>query len=222
MRIVITGISSGIGLALTKVALNKGHQVLGIARNPDKSEGLKQLKANYSEKLELLSLDLLQEDTPQKIQKALGSEALDLLINNAGIYEKEETSEAFLKSFQVNSIAPFQVTKGLLKNLKKSDHPKVIHVSSMMGSIADNNSGGAYAYRASKAALNMINKCLTVENSWLTSIVVHPGWVQTRMGGEEAPVKPDASAEGIWHVMEKLSQNESGNFYDYQGKHLPW
>ena len=95
-------------------------------------------------------------------------------------------------------------------------------MTSMMGSIADNTSGGSYAYRASKAALNMINKSLSVDNSWLTTVVVHPGWVKTDMGGAGAPVEPRASALGIWKLVRGLKMKDSGHFFDFHGKELPW
>src|SRR5262249_2933625 len=122
----------------------------------------------------------------------------------------------------VNSVVPFEMTQALLPYLKKSKQPKVIHITSLMGSIEDNSSGGYYAYRASKAALNMINKSLTRDHSWLTSVVMHPGWVQTDMGGPQAPTSTRDSAQGIWQVINGLGSEKSGHFYDFKGKELPW
>lgn len=221
MNVVITGTSRGIGLALTEIALSKGHQVLAIARNPSESKELTSLQKNKS--LTVLALDLSLPDAPKKLGQALTQlDQVDILINNAGVYEKGTTRNEFMKSFEVNSVVPFETTTAVAEKLKKSPHPRAVHISSLMGSITDNSSGGSYAYRASKTALNMINKCLSVDQPWLTTIVMHPGWVQTRMGGEQAPTSVATSAAGIWAVLEELKKTDSGKFLNYQGKYLPW
>lgn len=222
MNIFITGTSQGIGLELTKQALTQGHEVMALARNPEGSEGLMTLKKTF-DNLHILKLDLDQKDAPEKIWESLKNwKSLDLVINNAGIYEKDETPEQFHKSFQTNTITPYFVTKALLPLLQKSSHPKNINISSQMGSIEDNRSGSAYSYRASKAALNMIIKGLSVDYDWLTSIVVHPGWVQTRMGGKEAPTQIHDSVSGLWELINGLKKDQSGLFFDYRGHKLPW
>ena len=205
MNAFITGVSRGIGLGLTKQAIDHGYRVLGVARHPEGSKELSELRHQYPEKLEILKLDLRDEDASKKIQTSVGHYPhFDLLINNAGIFEKDESKIEFLRSFEVNSFLPFMVTQSLLTKLQKSSQPKAIHISSMMGSITDNTSGGYYAYRSSKAALNMINKSLSLDHPWLSTIVVHPGWVQTRMGGEGAPTSVEESTSGLWKVIEKM------------------
>ncbi len=223
MNAFITGVSRGIGLGLTKKAIAHGHRVLGVARHPEESKELAELRHQYPENLQILKLDLRDNDAAAKIQASVAHYPhIDLLINNAGILEKGESREEFMRSFEVNSYLPFMVTQGLLPKLQRSSNPKAIHLSSMMGSIADNSSGGYYAYRSSKAALNMINKSLSVDHPWLASIVVHPGWVQTRMGGEGAPTSVDDSTTGLWNVIEKLELKDSGRYFDYHGRELPW
>lgn len=220
MVIVITGVSRGIGLALLKEALQKNHQVFGLARNPQDSAELSALKKQYPS-LSLIHVDLCDEKAAEKINQALsGVEALDVLINNAGVLENGTSKEDFLKSFTINSYVPFMVTQALIPKLKKSAEPKVIHVTSQMGSIEDNGSGGYYAYRSSKAALNMIHKSLTLDHPWLKCMVIHPGWVQTRMGGEGAPTPAEESAKGIWKQIDDLQV--SGVFKDFKGKSIPW
>lgn len=222
MNILITGVAKGIGLALTHEALTHGHKVYGVARKPLASKELMKLKEKFSN-LELITLDLTDAKATDKIQEALQScPSLDLLINNAGIYEKGTAKEDFLKSFEVNSFVPFMVTEAVLPKLQKASQPKAVHITSMMGSIADNSSGGSYAYRASKSALNMIHKSLTVDHAWLTCAVIHPGWVQTDMGGTSAPTPTINSAQGIWKVIEGLSLKDSGTFRTFEGKVLPW
>lgn len=140
----------------------------------------------------------------------------------AGIYSECESTADFIESFRINSVAPLMIVRALQPQLKKSKHPKTIQITSLMGSIADNQSGGSYAYRASKAALNMITKTLAQDEKWLICAVVHPGWVQTQMGGPEAPTPVEESAHGIWKVIQELKSSDSGVFIDYEGDRLPW
>lgn len=223
MNIVITGTSRGIGLELTRQALEKGHQVLAIARDVQKTSALQELKTAFSKQLQLASVDLAHPELKEKIEAAASSfDSIDVLINNAGIYRQTESLDDFMESFRVNSVVPLQVTRALQPRLKKARQPKVIQITSLMGSIADNQSGGSTAYRASKTALNMITKSLAIEEKWLTLAVIHPGWVQTDMGGKEAPTSVTESATGIWKVIEGLKPAQSGSFYDFEGDLLPW
>jgi NAD(P)-dependent dehydrogenase (short-subunit alcohol dehydrogenase family) len=148
--------------------------------------------------------------------------SVDLLLNNAGVYHQGTKAEDFLDSFHVNTVIPFLLTQALLTALKKSAHAKVASISSLMGSIEDNSSGGSYAYRSSKTALNMINKGLAVDNPWLTAVVLHPGWVETDMGGKGAPVKIPDSAQGLWKVIDALTKEQTGSFIDFRGRKLHW
>ncbi len=224
MNIAITGASKGIGLELTRLALTDGHIVCAIARTANQSVELKKLAAVFNKKLLILDADVTDSTTAPRILNAIIEwGTLDMLVNNAGILEKEDSEKSLMRSFQVNSIAPFLLTTALLPKLKAGARPVVIQITSRMGSIADTSSSGHCGYRASKAALNMFNKSIAVENPWLTAIVVHPGWVQTDMGGAGAPVKPADSARGIWNVIEKAKKNSlSGKFFDYKGENLPW
>jgi NAD(P)-dependent dehydrogenase (short-subunit alcohol dehydrogenase family) len=223
MKIVITGTSRGIGLALASQALSAGHHVLAVARQPENSPDLQELKKKAGASLTIVKADVADAAAPATIARAVESwPCVDLLINNAGIYAETETVEDFLESFRVNSIAPLLIVRALQPKLEKSKQPKLIQITSLMGSIADNNSGGSYAYRASKAALNMITKSLAQDEKWLTCAVIHPGWVQTRMGGPDAPISTEESARGIWQVIQRLTPADSGIFVDYEGDRLPW
>lgn len=223
MNILITGISRGIGLGLARKVLDEGHQVLGIARNPDTSSELRQLQSEYPQKLQVLALDLRSDNAASQIQTALKNVThIDILINNAGILDESTSKQSFLESFEVNTYVPFMTTEALLPWLKKSSHPLALHISSTMGSISDNSSGGYYAYRSSKSALNMINKSLSVDHHWLTTVVIHPGWVQTRMGGPAATTPVEESVLGIWKVVKGLKHTDTGLFFDYRGNMLPW
>lgn len=224
MNVVITGAGKGIGLELCRQALGNGDRVCAIARAPEKSAGLQGLTKEFPKTLEILSLDVTAPKAGEKILQTLQAwNSVDVLINNAGVLDEAITPEGLMHSFQVNSIAPLMMTQALLPKLKQSANPVVAQITSRMGSIADTGSGGYYGYRASKAALNMLNKCLSVDQPWLTAVVIHPGWVQTDMGGASAPVKPQDSAKGIWRVIAGAKeQKRSGQFVDYQGHSIPW
>ncbi|MGZ3723043.1 MAG: SDR family oxidoreductase [Bdellovibrionales bacterium] len=223
MNVVVTGASRGIGLELVKESLAKGDQVLAVARNPKDSPGLAELQKKFANQLSVCAMDVASPEAAEQILNAVAAwPEIDVVINNAGIFRKGEKLDDFIASFQVNSVAPFQITKALLPKLRKSSAPRAVQITSLMGSIDDNSSGGSCAYRASKAALNMLNKCLAVENDWLTTIVIHPGWVKTDMGGSGAPVDTPQSASGIWKVARELKKSDSGSFFDFRGKKLAW
>ena len=216
MNLVITGTSRGIGLELVSGAVARGDRVLAIARNVANL-------AHFGDRVQSLAIDVTAPDLVPRLTEALREWShVDVLMNVAGVYQQHAEIEDFEKSFRVNSIAPFVITRAVLPWLKKSKSPRAVQVTSKMGSIADNSGGGVYAYRASKAALNMINRSLSVDQDWLTTIVMHPGWVQTDMGGTNAPTSVKESADGIWSVTERLKPADSGEFFDFRGEPLPW
>jgi NAD(P)-dependent dehydrogenase (short-subunit alcohol dehydrogenase family) len=160
----------------------------------------------------------------------LKKEKLDLLINNAGIYGPDDQSIAkmdyagWAETMAVNVMAPLKVTQSFLPHLAKGDRPRVIVVSSIMGSIADNSSGGTYAYRSSKAAVNMVVRSLAedLRAKGMIALAVHPGWVRTRMGGEGAPLSPEQSVAGMRRLIDGLSMADSGGFRRHDGGVAPW
>ena len=154
--------------------------------------------------------------------------AVDILINNAGIldcgnvsFEKLQIDD-LSRSIAVNTLGPMKITQLLLPKLSESASPRVFHMTSQMGSIADNRSGGYYFYRISKAALNMFNKSFSQDYPNIPSIVIHPGWVRTDMGGDHAPISPDIAAINISDLILTANNLSSGNFYNYKGEILPW
>lgn len=220
MNILITGSSRGIGSALVRQALSKGHAVFAVARD---TTNLRPLQAEFASSLKLIEANISQPEGIAMVVKEMHRAGkLDVLINNAGVFRKEETAEAFSESFHVNAATPFLVTKALLPLLAQSNTPKVVQITSLMGSIADNSSGGSYAYRASKSALNMITKSFAVDHPQISFVVIHPGWVKTDMGGAEAPLEITDSASGIWNVIDTFSTKESGGFKDFKSRDLSW
>lgn len=220
MNVLVTGSSRGIGKELALTGLHKKHKVFAVTRN---GKDLKALTSDFPAQLIVIEADVSTEGGREKIASVIANEKhLDILINNAGVLVKSESESDFLSSFQLNSVVPFLMTLKLLPYLKNSKNPKVVHISTMMGSIADNSSGGYYAYRSSKAALNMITKSQTIDHPNIQFAVVHPGWVKTEMGGANAPVEPKDSAEGIWKVIDGLKNPGQLKFQDFKGQELPW
>ena len=223
MTVLITGANRGIGLELARQLSAAGHEVIGTARKPEQAEDLEKLGAK------VLQLDVTDASSVAALAAALKGTKIDLLINNAGTFGQSPGSlqdtdfERVKMTFDVNSLGPMRVTQALLPNVLASDSKTIIHISSIMGSI-ENNQGSYYGYRASKAALNMLNKSLAAElkDQGVTSVVLHPGWVQTRMGGAGASITVDVSVSGMLAVIAGLELEQTGHFYDYQGNELPW
>lgn len=220
MKVLITGSSRGIGHSLVLHALAKGHEVLAVARD---TSTLQKVKEESGGKLTLLAANVSTPDGLKTVVEAVKKQgALDILVNNAGVLVKGETPAEFQESFNVNALTPFYLAKALIPVLEKSKEPRVIQISTMMASITDNTSGGAHAYRSSKAALNMLTKGLTIENPKIAFQLIHPGWVKTDMGGEGAPTEISESVEGIWKVIETTGLKNTGAFRNFRGETLPW
>jgi NAD(P)-dependent dehydrogenase (short-subunit alcohol dehydrogenase family) len=221
--VLITGANRGIGLELANQFAAAGFTVIGTARKPAEADELKALGARVE------PLDVTEKDSVAALAASLRDTPIDLLINNAGIsgqppedIEKLDV-DAMAWTFNVNSLGPMRVTQALLPNLRAGKGKRIVQMSSVMGSIA-NNSGGYYDYRASKAALNMLNVSLSKElgPQGFTCVALHPGWVKTRMGGPSAPMAVKDSAAGLLAVMTALTPDNNGQFMDYQGNQLPW
>jgi NAD(P)-dependent dehydrogenase (short-subunit alcohol dehydrogenase family) len=221
MKFVITGVHRGIGRALAQKALEQGHHVIGTTRSSQSDFN----HPHFQHQI----LDLSLSSSIQSFsQSAKDWGPFDVLINNAGVlldqtttFENLSTSQ-LMDTFQVNAIGPHLITQILLPHLKKSANPVVASISSIMGSIEDNSSGRYYAYRMSKAALNAWNKSFSIDFPQITALVLHPGWVKTEMGGAQAPLAPERSAEGLLKVISTATTSMTGRFFDYRGNELPW
>lgn len=225
-KVLITGAGRGIGLALTKEFVKNGYQVIATYRTEKSAKDLIDF-AKTNSSIQLVTTDVADEKTfaPLKqILKDLGE--LDILINNAGVIGDKSPSLLELninsvnRVFQVNTLGPMMITQLALPFLAKT--ATIAQVSSLMGSITDNASGGYYDYRISKAALNMFNKCLRKELPTMTCLSLHPGWVQTDMGGPGATVQVADCAKGLFKVITTATLKQTGQFIDYTGKQLPW
>ena len=161
--------------------------------------------------------------------RELADETIDLLINNAGIYGPrtgfgETDYDDWRDVLAVNTLAPLRLVERLVGPVARSERGLVVNVSSVMGSIGENTSGGAYIYRSSKAALNMVTKGLAVDlaSRGITVVSVHPGWVRTDMGGAEAAVSVEESVDGLRRVIDGLGFEDSGRFFSYDGRRIAW
>jgi NAD(P)-dependent dehydrogenase (short-subunit alcohol dehydrogenase family) len=223
--VLITGSNRGIGLELARQYAADGWRVIACCRTPAKAPELKRLDG----KVEVHPLDVTSRESIDALAKALKGTPVDVLVNNAGLHGDRTPfgatdPELWKRILAVNVIAPVQVTAALLDNVSASAQRKVIAITSKVGSIGDGPTGGSYAYRTSKTALNMAmaNAAHELKAHGVTIVLIHPGWVQTDMGGPSAPVAIDQSVAGIRRVIDKVTQAETGHFYDYTGRQLPW
>ncbi len=217
--ILITGANRGIGLALTELYLKRGDQVYAVCRQT--TNELNKTKANIIE-----HVDVSDPDNIKKLQQQMQDISIDVLINNAGIF-KDETLDAMNfatveEQLAVNATAPLRVTHALLNNLHKGS--KIGLITSRMGSIDDNSSGGYYGYRMSKAALNAAGKNLAqdLKAMGISVAILHPGYVSTRMVGFSGKVSPEQSAKGLVARLDALTIKTSGTFWHANGDVLPW
>lgn len=213
--VFVTGANRGLGLEFVRQYRAAGWDVIATAR--ERSAELEALGA------EVRTLDMTDASALASVR---AGRPLDLLIANAGTYGPREAGDAegaaeWLETFAVNTVAPYLLAQALLPEVKAAGG-KLVAVSTRMGSIADNSSGGFLAYRSSKTALNMAWRVLALANTDLVCTVLHPGWVQTRMGGANAPVTPEQSISGMMQVIDGLKPQDSGEFFDYQGQRVPW
>tara|TARA_R110001599_G_scaffold92528_3_gene242177 strand:- start:654 stop:1343 length:690 start_codon:yes stop_codon:yes gene_type:complete len=217
--VVITGANRGVGLALAGHYFDAGWQVIGVCRQS--SEELDRVADQVIE-----NIDVTQPDDIVRLVTALDGQAITLLINNAGMLRDESLGDIDLDSIreqmEINAYAPLRVVEALLPNLAEGS--KIANITSRMGSIADNDSGGRYGYRASKAALNAFGKSLAVDlkPKGIAVAQLHPGYVQTRMVNFGGLISPQEAALGIAARIEALTLDNSGGFWHSNGELLSW
>lgn len=232
--VLITGASRGIGLGFVKEYLSRGYRVIGACRNPDKADDLKAALDNSSS--DIVRCDVADDDVIAQCYKSVASltDSLDLLINNAGISNKNHPDEPpsavnrkeFLDIMNTNAAGVLSVTNAFIPLLKKSEGGKVINIGSTLGSIELNQDGHkTTSYKCSKAALNMITKSFSLEYPELIFVSIHPGWVQTDMGAaknRKPPVTVEQSTKGVADTADKIEMKDNGTFWSFEGTTLPY
>lgn len=228
---LITGANRGIGLEFARQYVADGWSVLACCRNPGKSDELNKLAVQYPELIKILALDVSDHAQIERLAQELSDKPIDLLINNAGIYPKTDVNgfghtdyAEWMQVFRINTMAPLKMAATFATQLARSEHKIFVAITSKMGSIENNSGGGSYLYRSSKAAVNMVVKSLAIDlqSARITSIVIHPGWVKTDMGGPNALISAEQSVSGMRQVISNLSMADSGKFFSYDGQEIPW
>jgi len=225
--VLITGANRGIGLEFARQYAAEGADVIACCRAPDKAEALSALAKTTG--LRVMALDVTSPKSVAALKTALAGRPIDIVINNAGVGGPRNEAkgtidfDAWVETLKTNSVAPMLVSLALHDNLKAGKLKKLITITSMMGSIA-NHGGGAYAYRASKAAVNSVMHGLSKDwaKDGIAVGIYHPGWVKTDMGGASAPVTPEESVKGLRAQIARLSASNSGAYLDYTGKEIAW
>jgi len=216
---LVTGANRGIGLELTRQCQARGDRVIAVCRKT--SAALDALKVEV-----IQGIDVGTKDAGQKLARALEGRKIDLLINNAGILKSDRLEslsfEAVQEQIEVNAVGPLRITAALRENL--ADGGKIALITSRMGSIADNSSGGHYGYRMSKAALNAAGVSLARDLAprKITVALLHPGMVKTDMTGSHGVVEPEVAVKGLLARIAELTLGNSGGFWHMNGEMLPW
>lgn len=216
--VLISGANRGLGLEFARQYAADGWDVIATARRPEQADELRATGA------EVHALDAADPASIRALADGMGGRPIDLLIANAGMMGPTAIdAEGWARTLQTNSIGPTLLANALKANVASSGHRKMVAITSQMGSIADNSSGGYIAYRSSKAALNAAWRSLSID--WRGEVVLalfHPGWVQTDMGGPNASIDAATSVGGMRGVIDKLAPEQSGAFMTWDGRELPW
>ncbi|PKO25324.1 MAG: short-chain dehydrogenase [Betaproteobacteria bacterium HGW-Betaproteobacteria-8] len=226
--LLITGANRGLGLEFVKQYVEAGWQVIACCRWPDDARELQALAERSGDQVEIHPLDVADFEEIDALALILQGRPIDLLINNAGVYPQsnfgEVDYEAWAEAFHINSMAPMKMAEAFVSHIAASNLKKIVTVSSKMGSLDDNTSGGSYIYRSTKTAVNMVMKSLAIDLKpmGIASTILHPGWVRTDMGGPNGLIDAPESVAGMRRVIENLTLENSGRFVAYDGKEVPW
>lgn len=227
---LITGANRGLGLGHARALLERGWTVHAAIRDPDGAAELKALARNgHDGELKIYKYDAREPDAAKKLAGEI-TQPLDILFANAGVMGPKEQGfgevgyEGFLDTMRVNVMGPLCLTEAFADQVAQSTLKVIALQSSRMGSIADNDSGGRYAYRASKAALNAVGKSISIDlkDKGVIVLILHPGWVRTDMGGDRGLLTVEESVEGELDLIARANPEMSGRFFHVNGQDLPW
>ena len=232
-RSFVTGANRGLGLEFVRQLLGRGDRVVATCRHPGKASALNGLAGEHPGRLHVLPLDVADPRAIAEVARELllldddAGDHIDLLVNGAGVLHSGERFGSvgavnLDDSFRVNAMGPFLLTQALAPRL--ADGARVANITSQLGSIANTTRFGTPSYNISKAAQNMATALLAaaLRERGITVVALHPGWVQTDMGGAGATVAPQQSVSGLLRVIGGLKASDSGSFLDWRGQSLPW
>jgi NAD(P)-dependent dehydrogenase (short-subunit alcohol dehydrogenase family) len=228
--VLITSANRGLGLEFTKQYLADGWHVYAACRQPKSAEKLQRLARNGKDKVDIFAMDVTNASSIDRVAAKIGNGVIDVLINSAGITGKpgQKTGNVDYASWaqvlDVNTMGPLRVTEAFVDNVARSERKLVVTITSGMGSLADNTSGGSIAYRSSKAAVNMVMRSAAVDlaRRGISCVLVNPGWVRTDMGGAGATLSPQESVAALRRLIETFGPAQSGKFFNYDGREYPW
>jgi len=227
--ILITGSNRGIGLELVNQYAAAGWRVFACAREPQGGEALNKLAQSFNN-VSLHTLDVTSSEQIQSLAKELKNQPIDILFNNAGVYGPYNASfgntdeAAWLECLRINTISPMKICEAFVDNVAMSQRKLIAAMSSKMGSMTDNGSGGSYIYRSSKAALNAVMKSVSIDlqPKHIKVAILHPGWVKTDMGGVNAEITVDECVGLLRKNLDNMTADNSGNFFEIDGSVIPW
>ncbi|KXK50351.1 SDR family oxidoreductase [Nitrosomonas europaea] len=229
--VLITGANRGIGLEFARQYAADGWQVVACCRQPQQAEALNRLADQYKDRFSIHRLDVRELAEIDQLSHKLQDLPIDILINNAGVYPHAQNGEFgrisyddWMEAFRVNTFAPLKMVEALIEQIACSQLKIVATITSKMGSIADNQRGGSYIYRSSKAAVNTVVKSLAIDLQprGIIAVLLHPGWVQTDMGGRGALISTKQSVTGMKSILDRVTHSDTGKFIAYDGQHIPW
>lgn len=228
--VLITGANRGLGLEWARQYAEAGWKVLASCRRPEDAEDLKAL-ADRQPLVGLLRLDVTDSEQLRTLQLDLEDAEIDVLLNNAGVYLDKFMGELggidyeiWMRTFAVNTLGAVRVSEAFTEQVARSGKKQIVTISSHMGAIAEITAPGNYAYRSSKTALNAAMKGLShgFAQRGIGVLLLHPGWVKTRMGGPDAPLTPEQSVHGMRRLVENFKPALNGRFFRYDGSEIPW
>ena len=228
--ILVTGASRGLGLEFTRQYAAEGWKVVAACRAPGDAAELKRLADGSGGRIQVIALDVTDAAGVKAAAASLAGIPIDVLVNNAGVGSPKGQKigsldyAAWQRVLDTNTLGPMRVVEAFLANVEMGGQKKIVTITSGMGSIEDNGSGGSYAYRSSKAAVNMVVKSLSIDLAarGITCIVMNPGWVRTDMGGPGGQLSPQQSIAAMRKVIAGLKPGDSGKFFNHDGRQYPW
>lgn len=223
--VFITGANRGLGLEFARQYAADSWDVIATCRAPEAAAELNALTG-----VEVHALDVTDFAAVATLAETLSGRAIDVLINNAGTYGPkgygldEVDFTAWEQVLRTNVLAPLRVAQCFAPHVARSELKTMATLSSKMGSMTDNTSGGSYIYRSSKAALNAVVKSLSHDlgGDGIVNIALHPGWVRTDMGGPNGLIEAPESVSGLRQVIQNAGRQQNGGFFNYDGSHIPW